>query len=43
MPDGTTYFCVARTLGKEGSGYHAQHAVQAVEIGCPIRHARGRA
>lgn len=40
MPDGTTYFCVARTLGKEGSGYHAQHAVQAVEIGCPIRHAR---
>jgi predicted transcriptional regulator len=40
MPDGTTYFCVARTLGKDAAGYHSQHAVQAVEIGCPIRYAR---
>jgi predicted transcriptional regulator len=40
MPDGTTYFCVARTLGKDAAGYHSQHAVQAVEIGCPIRFAR---
>jgi predicted transcriptional regulator/transcriptional regulator with XRE-family HTH domain len=40
MPDGTSYFCVARTVGKEAGGYHAQHAVHAIEIGCPLGHAR---
>ncbi|MBP7145961.1 MAG: DUF2083 domain-containing protein [Acidobacteria bacterium] len=39
MPDGTTYFCIARTLEKDRGGYHAPHAVQAIEIGCPLQHA----
>jgi predicted transcriptional regulator len=40
MPDGTTYFCVSRTLGKDGGGYHSMHAVQAIEMGCPVEFAR---
>ncbi len=40
MPDGTTYFCVARTLEKDWGGYHALHAMQAIEIGCPVEYAR---
>jgi len=40
MPDGTTYFDVARTLRKEIGGYHSPHAVHAIDIGCPVQHAR---
>lgn len=39
MPDGATYFCVARTLAKESGGYHSQHSMQAIGLGCDIRHA----
>jgi predicted transcriptional regulator len=40
MPDGTTYFDVARTLRKESRGYHSPYAVHAIDIGCPSQHAR---
>ena len=40
MPDGTTYFDVARTLPRESGGYHAPRAVHALDIGCPVQHAR---
>ncbi|HKB08035.1 MAG TPA: short-chain fatty acyl-CoA regulator family protein [Candidatus Polarisedimenticolia bacterium] len=39
MPDGTTYFDVARTLPRESGGYHAQRAVHAIDIGCPVQFA----
>ncbi len=34
MPDGTLYFCIARTIRQERGGPHAAHAVQAVGLGC---------
>ena len=40
MPDGTLYFGIARTLDKEGSGFHGPHAAHAIELGCPIQYAR---
>jgi predicted transcriptional regulator len=40
MPDGTSYFCFARTVSKGGGGYHAPHTVQAIGMGCEVRHAR---
>ena len=40
MPDGTAYFSVARTLRKETGGYHSPHPMEAIEIGCEVRHAR---
>ncbi len=40
MPDGTTYFCIARTIHKAGGGYHTPHVMQAIEIGCPVEYAR---
>ncbi|UQA55646.1 helix-turn-helix domain-containing protein [Polyangium aurulentum] len=40
MPDGTRYFCVARTVRNDRGGYHAPHAVQSVGIGCEARFAR---
>jgi XRE family transcriptional regulator, fatty acid utilization regulator len=40
MPDGTTYFWIARTLRKEGGGYHSPDTVFAVGLGCEVRHAR---
>jgi predicted transcriptional regulator/DNA-binding XRE family transcriptional regulator len=39
MPDGTAYFCVARTIRKS-YGYAAGDALMAVGIGCPVRDAR---
>jgi len=38
--DGTTYFCLARTIHKDSGGYHAQQPVQAIGLGCRIEHAR---
>ena len=40
MPDGITYFSVARTLRKEGGGFHASHPVQAIAVGCETHYAR---
>lgn len=39
MPDGTAYFCIARTIRKS-YGYAAGDALMAVGIGCPVRDAR---
>ena len=40
MPDGIAYFCIARTIQKDSGGYHAQHPVQAIALGCQVEHAR---
>jgi predicted transcriptional regulator/transcriptional regulator with XRE-family HTH domain len=40
MPDGTTYFCIARTIRKGSGGFHAPHAVLAIGMGCDVRFAR---
>lgn len=40
MPDGTTYFCVARTIRRDSGGYQAQHTVQAIGLGCRVEHAK---
>jgi predicted transcriptional regulator/transcriptional regulator with XRE-family HTH domain len=39
MPDGTAYFCVARTIRKS-FGYAAGDALMAVGIGCPVAEAK---
>src|SRR5512141_364820 len=39
MPDGTAYFCVARTIRKS-FGYATGDALMAVGIGCPVSDAR---
>jgi predicted transcriptional regulator/DNA-binding XRE family transcriptional regulator len=40
MPDGTRYFCVARTIQKSFGGYHAPQTLMAVGLGCSVREAR---
>ena len=40
MADGTTYFCLARTIRSDRGGYHVPHTVQAIEMGCDVRYAR---
>jgi predicted transcriptional regulator len=40
FPDGSSYFCVARTIHRDSGGYHAQQPVQAIGLGCRIEHAR---
>ena len=40
MPEGAAYFCIARTIQKDSGGFHAQHAVQAIALGCQVEHAR---
>lgn len=40
MPDGIMYFCIARTIQKDSGGYHAQHPVQAIGLGCQAQYAR---
>jgi predicted transcriptional regulator/DNA-binding XRE family transcriptional regulator len=40
MPDGVTYFCIARTVHKDAGGFHAQQPVQAIGLGCQVQHAR---
>lgn len=39
MPDGTAYFCVARTIRKS-YGYASGDALMAVGIGCPVKEAK---
>jgi predicted transcriptional regulator/DNA-binding XRE family transcriptional regulator len=40
MPDDTTYFWVARTVNREGAGYHAPRSTVAIAMGCEVSHAR---
>lgn len=40
MPDGTRYFCIARTVRNDRGGYHALHSMLSVSIGCEARFAR---
>jgi predicted transcriptional regulator/DNA-binding XRE family transcriptional regulator len=40
MPDGPTYFWVARTVNREGGGYHAPRSTVAIAMGCEVSHAR---
>lgn len=40
MPDGGTFFCLARTIQKDSLGYHDQQPVQAIGLGCRLDHAR---
>lgn len=40
LPEGAGYFDIARTIRKDGGGYHAHRAWQAVDIGCPLEFAK---
>ncbi len=40
MPDGQRYFCIARTVQREATGYFSQHPQQAIGLGCRIEHAK---
>lgn len=40
MPDGVAYFCLARTLQKDSGGYHAQHPMHAIGLGCTAEYAK---
>jgi predicted transcriptional regulator len=40
MPDGDVYFCIARTIRSDRGGYNQPHTVQAIGLGCDMRHAR---
>ncbi|WP_394820771.1 short-chain fatty acyl-CoA regulator family protein [Pendulispora albinea] len=40
MTDGVAYFCLARTIHKDSGGYHAQHPVQAIGLGCQVPYAK---
>lgn len=40
MPDGTRYFCVAKTIQKSSGGYNAPQTLMAVGLGCNVREAR---
>ncbi|HUF18258.1 MAG TPA: short-chain fatty acyl-CoA regulator family protein, partial [Thermoanaerobaculia bacterium] len=40
MPDGTAYFCVARTIRKSYGGFASGDALMSVGIGCPVSDAR---
>lgn len=40
MPDGSEYFCIARTLAKDAIGYRPQQTLMAVGLGCSLDRAR---
>jgi predicted transcriptional regulator/transcriptional regulator with XRE-family HTH domain len=40
MPDGATYFWIARTVSREGGGYHSPRSVLAIAMGCEGSRAR---
>jgi predicted transcriptional regulator/DNA-binding XRE family transcriptional regulator len=40
MPDGHAFFCLARTIQKDSGGYHAQHLVHAIGLGCRVEYAK---
>lgn len=39
LPDGATFFCLARTVEKPGGGFHVPATRYAVGLGCEIAHA----
>ncbi|MFL1380766.1 MULTISPECIES: short-chain fatty acyl-CoA regulator family protein [unclassified Nocardiopsis] len=39
MPDGRSYFWIARTVGRRYGGHHGQGKTFAVGLGCELRHA----
>jgi predicted transcriptional regulator/DNA-binding XRE family transcriptional regulator len=39
MPDGTAYFCIARTIRKSYGGFASGDMLMAVGIGCPVKDA----
>jgi predicted transcriptional regulator/DNA-binding XRE family transcriptional regulator len=39
MSDGSTYFCIARTVQRATGGYNARATVHSIGIGCQVRHA----
>ncbi len=39
LPDGATFFCVARTVEKPGGGFHAPSGHMAVVLGCDVARA----
>lgn len=41
LPDGATFFCIARTVEKPGGGFHLPATRYAVGLGCEIAHAAG--
>ncbi len=40
MPDGATYLCAARTVHRSDGSYGSPFALQSIEMGCDISHAR---
>ncbi|MBI4264484.1 MAG: DUF2083 domain-containing protein [Acidobacteria bacterium] len=40
MPDGQTFFDVARTVKKQGAGFHAPRTQYAISLGCELTYAR---
>jgi predicted transcriptional regulator/transcriptional regulator with XRE-family HTH domain len=39
MTDGSTFFCIARTVQKDSHGYHAQPMIHVVGLGCRVEQA----
>lgn len=39
VPDGTTFFCIARTIRKTGGGYNAPESVLSIGLGCEVGYA----
>jgi predicted transcriptional regulator/transcriptional regulator with XRE-family HTH domain len=40
MPDGCTFFCIARTIQRDSGGFHSPQPVMAIGLGCQVQHAR---
>ncbi len=40
LPEGTTFFDVARTIKKDSGRYRARHSLQAINLGCEIEYAQ---
>ncbi len=40
MPDGATYFCIARTVHKRHGGYRSPESVYAIGLGCTLEEAK---
>jgi predicted transcriptional regulator len=40
MPDGRTYFCIARTVRKGDRGWRASPTIHAIGLGCDVGHAK---
>jgi predicted transcriptional regulator/transcriptional regulator with XRE-family HTH domain len=40
MPEGATYFCIARTIQRDSGGFHAPQPVMVIGLGCQVQHGR---